>query len=31
MSADPGINDKSWQATELWAWTPSGSSNHKSI
>ena len=27
MSADPGVNDKSWQATEfMWAWTPSGSS-----
>tara|TARA_B100000963_G_scaffold283247_1_gene251954 strand:- start:647 stop:4108 length:3462 start_codon:yes stop_codon:yes gene_type:complete len=26
MSPDPGVNDKSWQATEfMWAWTPSGS------
>ncbi len=27
FSSDPGVNDKSWQATEfMWAWTPSGSS-----
>ena len=27
FSSDPGVLDKSWQATEfMWAWTPSGSS-----
>ena len=27
ISPDPGVDDKSWQATEfMWAWTPSGSS-----
>ena len=27
FSSDPGVIDKSWQATEfMWAWTPSGSS-----